>query len=539
MLSLIKIQNIALIPSVEINFGEKFNVRTGETGAGKSIIIGSLNFIFGDKLSVSAIRGGADFAKVTSVFNNCNIGENGSAFLGTENPTEIIITRVLRKDGRSEIRINDEIISIKALKEFASNLIDIHGQHDTEKLLSPKNHIDILDAFGHIDITAYRTQYNKLIALKTQLADFGDNDTERERLIDLYRYQTDEIERANLSATEETELEQKISVLRNSRKITDNMGESIGALNTADSEITHAIKKIGAIAGYDENLGELNGRLGALGGELTDIIISAKSYLENADFNDTDIDAVGERLENIKNLKRKYGKTVDEIFEFLSKTKAEYDRLIGATEKIAELKAEIEKQTAVVLQYGEKLSAVRKAQAETMQTELLRHICDLGMPNAQFVVGISTKQPQPNGTNEIEFYFSANLGESVKPLSKIISGGEMSRLMLCIKTIANLDKEKTLVFDEIDTGISGAMGIAVAKKLSQLSKHNQIIVVTHLAGISAMADTHFLIEKSVTDNKTVTAVMPLNQQQRIDEIARIVGGNSETAIAHAKSLLKM
>jgi DNA repair protein RecN (Recombination protein N) len=554
MLSLIKIQNIALIPSVEIVFGERFNVLTGETGAGKSIIIGSLNFIFGDKLSPTAIRSGAEFAKVTAVFYN-NVGEKRQ-HNNTQNEDEdkqrkhpqnevavgeTIITRTMWQSGRSEIRINDDIVTIRALREYASQLIDIHGQHDTEKLLLPRNHIEILDSYGKINLTEHKTEYkieyDKLKSLQRELSGFGDSDTERERLIDLYKYQIDEIERANLSAEQETELEQKIAVMRNAQKIKDNLGETLSGIVNADTGVAHAIKKLGAIIQYDNKLTGINERLISVGGELTDIIISAKEYLANADFDDSEIDAVGEQLEVIKNLKRKYGKTIAEIFEYLAKTKTEYERLVNATEKIAELKTEIEKQTAVVLECGQRLSGVRKSVAKKMETELLQHLGDLGMPNAQFVVNFNSHiDIGVNGIDEVEFYFSANLGETVKPLSKIISGGEMSRLMLCIKTIANLDKNKTLVFDEIDTGISGLMGTAVANKLSLLSRHSQIIVVTHLAAISAAADTHFLIEKSVTDNHTTTAVMPLNHEQRIMEIARIIGGG-ETALAHARALL--
>jgi DNA repair protein RecN (Recombination protein N) len=520
MLTLIKIQNIALIPSVEINFGGHFNVLTGETGAGKSIIIGSLNFIFGDKLSTTAIRGGADFARVTAVFD------------------DTIITRTLRADGRSEICVNDEIVTIKTLREVSSHLIDIHGQHDTEKLLSPKNHIDILDSYGRLDLTEYRAEYGGLKSLERELSGFGDNDAERERLIDLYKYQIEEIEKAAITEAEEDGLNEKITVMRNSQKITENLAESVRGMDAADRELSRAIKHVGAISAFDNKLGDIGGRLLSAEAEITDIIITAKEYLESADFDDGDIDAVTDRLEVIKNIKRKYGKTAEEVAAFCDKTRKEYDRLTGAAKKIAELKSLIEKQTAAAVSCGEKLSAVRRDAAKKLETELLTHLADLGMPNARFNVRFNDGGDlHPNGIDEVEFYFTANLGEEVKPLSKIISGGEMSRLMLCIKTIANTDVNKTLVFDEIDTGISGAMGVAVANKLESLSKNSQIIAVTHLASIAAAADTHFLIEKSVTDNKTTTAVMPLSSEQRVTEIARIVGGG-ETAIAHARALLR-
>jgi DNA repair protein RecN (Recombination protein N) len=522
VLSTLRIQNIALIPSVEINFGPAFNVLTGETGAGKSIIIGSLNFIFGDKLLPSAIRGGADFAKVTAVFH-------------TEHE-EIIIMRTLKADGRSEIRINDEPVTLKALRETASALIDIHGQHDTERLLLAKNHIEILDAFGKVNTSAYRTEYDRLQELKRQLASFGDSDEERERLIDLYKYQIDEIENVNISADEEEELNARIIVMRNAQKIAEGLSSAADELSNADAEVGHAIKHFNAVSGYDERLEPLAERLCSVQSETTDILISLREYIDNADYSDADFDKAEERLETIKNIKRKYGHTADEVDAFLVKTKREHERLTNAAETVAELKRQIEAQTQAVLNAGKELSAVRRSTADKMEADLSRHLGGLGMPDAKFAVKFIAGNILRNGTDAVEFYFSANVGEEVKPLSNIISGGEMSRLMLAVKTIVNTEKGKTIVFDEIDTGISGAMGAAVADKMRMLSQSSQIIAVTHLAAIAAAASTHFLIEKSVIDNKTITRVSPLNYNARIGEIARIVGGG-DTAVAHAKSLL--
>jgi DNA repair protein RecN (Recombination protein N) len=515
MLTLIKIQNIALIPSVEINFGEHFNVLTGETGAGKSIIIGSLNFIFGDKLSPSAIRSGAEFAKVTAVFYTK--GE------------EIIITRVLRKDGRSEVRINDDLVPLKTLKEVAGSLIDIHGQHDTERLLNAKYHCEILDKFGKVDDSEYKKEAGKLRELQRELSTYGGKEEERERLLDLYKYQINEIETANLTETEEDELNARLVIMRNTQKITENLTETVQGINSADKETSHAVTKLRNIAAYDEKLNVFMQRLAEVQGEIADIFVGIKEYLDEINFNDEDITAADDRCEVIKNIKRKYGKTVGEVLDFLTKTRAEYNRLVNANEKIAELKEKIGEQTAVLEDAAERLFVVRKNTAEKLEKELLKHLADLGMPCAKFIV-------QFNEDKMPEFYFSANVGEDVKPLNKVISGGEMSRLMLAVKTIANTSGSKTLVFDEIDAGISGQMGNAVANKLKLLSAASQIIVVTHLASIAAKADTHFLIEKSVTNNKTSTFVEPLQNDKRILEIARIIGGGT-TAVAHAKALI--
>lgn len=518
MLSTLRIQNMALIPAVEINFGEHFNVLTGETGAGKSIIIGSLNFIFGDKLSTNVIRSGADFARVTAVFD------------------DTIITRTLKADGKSEIRVNDEPMTLKGLREVASTLIDIHGQHDTEKLLTPKNHLAILDGFAQLDLTAYQQEFNKLQDLKHQLASFGDNESERERLLDLYSYQIKEIEQANLTPNEEEELNAKAVILRNAEKLSEGLSEIVNHLDTADVEIGRGSKKLLSLVPYDAKLGELSSRLGSAAAEVGDILLEVRDYLDNAAFSQDNLEEIYDRLEVLKNLKRKYGNTLTEVTDFLEKTRAEYQRLLNAGDAIQKLNTQIAAQTTVVQSAAAALTAKRQAAATELQTKLATHLADLGMANAQFMVQFTAVTPKANGADDVEFFFSANLGETLRPLAQIISGGEMSRLMLAIKTVANTERGKTLVFDEIDTGISGNMGVALAGKLKALSATSQIIVVTHLAPLAAAADRHFLIEKNVTQNKTITNVYPLDQAARVGEIARIIGGG-DTALAHAAALL--
>lgn len=519
MLTTLRIQNMALIPAVEINFGDGFNVLTGETGAGKSIIIGSLNFIFGDKLSTTAIRHGADFAKVTAVFD------------------ETIITRILHANGRSEIRINDEPVTLKGLREVAATLIDLHGQHDTEKLLQPKNHLPILDRFGQIDLTAYQAAYGELQTLQHELNSYGDNPAERERLMDLYQYQIREIEQANLTEDEEDNLQNQAVVLRNAEKLTQGLTEVLDNLQAADTALGHADKRLAGLGQFDSRLQELGARLTSASAEVTDILLEVRDYLDNADFNETTLESVYDRLDVIKNLKRKYGATIPDIFAFLAKTQAEYQRLLHAGDEIARLEAVLTKQQAVVQAQAALVTQARQAAAARLQTQLLTHLADLGMPHAQFVVRFTPTNPGRSGADMVEFDFSANLGEDLRPLAQIISGGEMSRLMLAIKTVANTEPGKTLIFDEIDTGISGNMGNAVAAKLVTLSGQNQIIVVTHLAAIAAAAEHHFLIQKNVLAQATISNVYPLDADGRLQEVARIIGGGP-TALAHAAALLR-
>lgn len=518
MLNTLRIQNLALIPAVEINFGENFNVLTGETGAGKSIIIGSLNFIFGEKLSVNAIRHGADFARVTAVFD------------------ETIIVRTLHANGKSEIRVNDEPMTIKGLREVASSLIDIHGQHDTEKLLDAKNHLSILDAFAKTDLTAYQAAYHQLQTLQQELATYGDNPEERARLLDLYQYQINEIERANLSADEEDTLNQRALVLRNAEKMAEGLQQAVDNLTDADGALGISQKKLFGIQQYDDKLQTLAERLGGANSEIGDILLDLRDYLDSMDFSADALESVYDRLDEIKNLKRKYGATVNDVLAYLEKTQNEYNRLLQAGDTIHKLEEQIKAQTAVVTELAHNVTAQRQAAGRELAVRLIEQLKDLGMEQTRFEVQFSAVAPKSNGADAVEFLFSANVGQPLRPLAQIISGGEMSRLMLAVKTVANPEPHKTLVFDEIDTGISGKMGVALASKLKALSRQSQIIVVTHLASVAAVADTHFLIQKNVDAEQTVTNVYPLNEIDREKEIARIIGGGA-TALAHARALL--
>lgn len=518
MLNTLRIQNMALIPAVEINFGSSFNVLTGETGAGKSIIIGSLNFIFGDKLSVNAIRHGADFARVTAVFD------------------DTIIVRTLHANGKSEIRVNDEPMTLKGLREVASHLIDIHGQHDTEKLLDAKNHLHILDAFAQTDLTAYQKAYQELQALRNELSTYGDNPEERARLLDLYQYQINEIERAHLSVDEEEQLNQRAVVLRNAEKLAEGLQQVVDNLTDADGSLGVAQKRLLGIQQYDNKLQVLADRLAGANSEISDIFMDLRDYADNTDFSADALESVFDRLDEIKNLKRKYGATVADILAFYEKAQAEYNRLLQAGDTIDKLQAQIDAQSQVVTELASVVTMQRQAAARELSERLIKQLKDLGMEQTQFEVQFSAVAPKQNGADAVEFLFSANVGQPVRPLAQIISGGEMSRLMLAVKTVANPTPQKTLVFDEIDTGISGKMGVALAEKLGALSHRSQIIVVTHLASVAAMADTHFLIQKDVSAEQTVTNVYPLDKTARENEIARIIGGG-ETALAHARALL--
>ena len=557
MLSSLRIQNIALIPQVEIEFDRAFNVLTGETGAGKSIIIGSFNFILGDKLKPSVIRSGEKFARVDAVFS---VGEavaeqiveltgieieterNGDIENGAENGM-VILTRTLKTDGKSECRINGNVVTVAMLKDVASNLIHIHGQHEHETLLKPKNHIDIVDGFGGVEVakvkSEYIVQYEKLLKLRGELKSFGGSDEERDRLVDIYKYQIREIESANLRENEDEELQEFKQRMINFEKI-------YGALNSAldgfrGLNYREIVSAIGLVSKLDSAVDDIHQRARGIQYEIDDIESNIQSYIDGLEYDEEKFKIADARLDEIKVLKRKHGGTVSQVLAFLEKTKAELEHLTRSAEDIENIKRSIEEQERTVIEYGERLTEARKRAAGKFSVAIVGQLKDLGMPACKLEVRFGEIKPSSNGCDDVEFLFSANAGESVKPLASIISGGEMSRFMLALKTvIAGLRSVDTLVFDEIDTGVGGNMGTKIAEKIQILSRSTQVICVTHLSQIAAMADSHFLIHKTEADGKTTTGISKLTSPQQIDELARMVGAvaGDVTAREHALAVKK-
>ena len=545
MLQSLKIQNIALIPQVEIEFGGKFNVLTGETGAGKSIIVGSFQFILGEKLKSTVIRGGETFAKVDAVFNVAGSELEPIAHLtGIEfRDNTVILTRILKSDGRSECRINGDVVTVAVLKEAAANLINIHGQHDTEVLLRPKNHIDILDAFGGEPVRSARALYieefEKLRGLHAGLKKFGGTDAERDRMIDMYSFQIREIENANLRDGEDEELANFKTRMMSFEKINENLGTAVGVLGAL--EFGKVVSALAAAAKLDTKIEKLLESARSIQYELSDAKDGIANYLDGLEYDEEKFRTADARLDEIKVLKRKYGTTIPEIFAFLADTRASLDFLTRSVEDIEKTKTQIAAQDSAVRAAGVRLTTARRASADKFCAEMVRGLAELGMEHARVEVAFRGVEPGTNGADEIEFLFSANTGETLRPLANIISGGEMSRFMLALKSVtARIGNVATLVFDEIDTGIGGAMGARIAEKIQTLSKFHQSIVVTHLPQIAAMADTHFLIEKAETAGKTITGIKKLGEQNQISELARMVGSadGNQSARAHAESLKK-
>jgi DNA repair protein RecN (Recombination protein N) len=450
------------------------------------------------------------------------------------------------------------------MKEAAANLIHIHGQHEHEVLLKTKNHLGILDSYGvtlgrkakdekpktnEPDITSvkagYNAEYEKLQSLKSGLRSFGGSDAERDRLIDMYGYQIKEIEDAALREGEDEELAEFKRRMQNFEKINSHLGTAVAAFGAEESGVLDAFKRavaaISAVSTLDTKIEHMLERAKSIQYDLDDIADTVRGYLEGLEYDEEKFRAADARLDAIKVLKRKYGATVPQIFTFLAETRAELARLTRSADEIDALKKQITAQTAVVAEAAARLTAARNAAGACLVQDLAAQLKDLGMPAARIEVASHPAEPGPSGADEVEFLFSANAGEPVKQLAQIISGGEMSRFMLALKTVtARAGGTPTLVFDEIDTGVGGTMGLAIAAKLAALSVHTQIIAVTHLPQIAAMADTHFLINKRESGGKTITEITELERGAQIEELARMVGSaaTGESAAGHARELKK-
>ena len=527
MLKSIQVKNVALVDELEIEFGEGLNVLTGETGAGKSIIIGSFNFILSARLDKSAIRQGASFARVDAVFVPLGTERNKiQAICGIDiNDDTVILSRTIKPDGKGEARINGTVVTTDVLRACGSVLVNIHGQHETEVLLKQKNHVTILDNFGGQRVINVRSDYfnevDELKRLEKSLSAFGGDDFERKRLIDMYTFQIKDIENAKLRVGEDDELGEKRVCMQNFEKLSLGL-KSVSGLFEGDDGICNALRQtisvLGGIASIDNKVEKFYETAKTLKIDMDDLSGDVSDYFENMEFDEDEFKRVDERLDEIKVLKRKYGSTIQDVLNFLDDVRSSLDLITQSEEEIERINIKIKNQTAVVEKLAEELVTVRRTVAGEMQQKIVEELKDLGMPSSKFVV-------TDIGVNDVTFLFSANAGVEPRPLVHIISGGEMSRFMLALKTVtANIEAVGTLVFDEIDTGISGTMGHKIAEKFQKICRFHQVIAVTHLAQIAAVASNHYLISKSEMNNKTQTRVHKLSEKARQDELTRMVGG---------------
>ncbi len=538
MVTTLHIKNVGIIDDLSIDLNNGFNVLTGETGAGKTLIIGSLAILAGGRFSKEMIRNGEEFSYVEANFYcpNNEVAVDGN----------IIVSREIHLNGRNSCKINGRLITVNELKEFMSKIIDIHGQHDSQLILNPMQHIIYLDKFIGKELNESVCEYIKKLEeynkLKQELKNTYGEDQEKERRLDLLRYQYNEIEQAKLKQNEEEELQNKHKMMQNAEKLKDNLFEIDTNLNeNAIIAISNSIRSLEKIQDCGKEYSE---KLSILKNSYYDIQELARdlSYMrEEVDFDENERNQIENRLDLIFSLKRKYGNTITEILEFRNKIENEINKIENLDEYHNKIKIQIKNLEQELFKIANQMSNVRTKYAETLSKKINQELKDLEMPNAKFEIKINkTERFCENGIDEVEFMICTNIGEGLKPLTKIASGGEMARIMLAIKNVlADVDEVSTLVFDEIDTGISGKASKAVAEKMKSIAELHQVICITHLPSIAARGDYNYYISKQTKENKTYTSIKLLNEDETIEEIARISSGEvTEIAKAHAKELRK-
>ena len=562
MLLELNIENFVLIENVNINFAEGFNVLSGETGAGKSIVIDAIGLALGGKSSKNYVRTGKDRAIIQLVFTFKRedirnlLNEYG---INCEDNI-IILNREVFDTGKSISRINGRIVQLSFAKKVAKLLIDIHGQHEHQSLLDVDNHIHMLDLFGSEillrNLESVSKKYSELKEIERKLNSLNQNDKERERRIDLMKFQIEEIDSCNLKVEEDKNLSKQFDLLKNSESIFtivnnshNKISTSLGNEETVLGTLSSILVEFERISNFDKEILNFNKELQDIFYRLQDIATDMRRYSENITFDSELLVEIEKRLDTINNLKRKYGNTIEEILEYRAKLCKELEELEDSANTINFLNERFKICKEEYLELSNKLSIQRKKIAKKFKSRMMKELKDLNFEKAEFEVSITPTLDRNNdwiltkyGIDKIEFLISANPGEPLKSLSKVASGGEISRIMLAMKVIlAKIDNISTLIFDEIDTGISGETANIVGEKIALISRNHQTICITHLPQIAVMADNHLFIEKVVSENKTNTLIKRLDTIERINEISRLIGGNKITdlTLKHAKELLNI
>lgn len=553
MLLNLHVKNLALIEEVDVDFEKGLIVLTGETGAGKSLILGSVNIALGNKASKDMIRKGTDYSLVELSFS---VSENCAKQLKKydiymEEDNIVTVTRKI-SEGRSISKINGETVNIKTLKNVMSLLIDIHGQHDHQSLLYTKNHLDILDKFAKDSILELKEQikeeYSKYTKLIKKLEEFNIDEGQKAREIEFAEYEVNEIESANLKPEEDIQVEEEFKKLSNSKEIVSALSEIYNALSYETAGglgdiINKAVMDINSIKGMDEKISQFQTELYDIDNLCRELTSQIYDYNSGMDFNPEYVREVEERLDVINHLKLKYGNNIEEILRYKEEKEEYLEKLNNMTDEMESVKNQISELEGTLNNLCTKLSEQRKKAAKELEVLVKQALVDLNFIAVEFEIQITRKESiGENGFDNVEFMISTNPGESVKSLVKVASGGELSRIMLAIKSIlATEDDIDTLIFDEIDTGISGQTAMKVAEKMAKISRNHQVICISHLSQIAAMADSHYLIKKTADENSTTTSIKKLTRQQSIEELVRINGGSgiTEAGLIHATEMKDM
>lgn len=551
MLSNLKIENIAIIEYASIDFYSNFNCMTGETGAGKSIIIDSINAILGEKTSRELIRTGESKATVSAFFTD--ISQRTKSILAdmgieSEEDCSLLISRTMTKDGRNVCKVNGTNVTVSMLKKIGLSLINIHGQSDNQELMSPELHYTFIDAVADNSelFGEYTQNYSEYLDIRSEINRLTVDDARKARQIDLLSYQIDELEKADLRVGEREELLSKRKIINNSQKLASALGEAYSAIaggddyNGASSMLFDAARALSAVAEFLPEVSEMAESVNDIAYTVDSYMSDISSLAEDMTFDERELADIEERLDVIYRLSKKYGETEEEMLIFLDKAKEELHNITYSDQLLEELNKKLAECKKRTQDSAEKLSESRRNAAVIFSEKIQNELSFLDMPETKFSVDFNDIPFSETGIDNVEFLISANRGEEPKPLAKIASGGELSRIMLAIKSVlADKDDTDTLIFDEIDAGVSGRAAGKIALKLDHVSKHRQVICITHLPSIAAYADNHALISKAVRGDKTYTSVTKLDYDGRVAEIARIIGGNERDKIhlESAKQLL--
>ena len=548
MLEMLHIENIAIIERSEIAFTRGFNALTGETGAGKSIVIDSMSAVLGQRTSRDLIRTGADKAFVSAWFSHVPASLCEDLGITPDEDGNLMLQREIHADGKNVCRVGSRPVTVSQLRQLGSRLVNIHGQHDGQQLLDEEQHLTYLDRYGRVEnaFSVYTDKYNTLTDVRRQMAALQMDEAEKARRMDTLQYQIAELERAKLKEGEEEVLESRRNLLRNGEKFISAVSGCDYCLSGSDDSdgvlalLRRAQEAISTVRNLDETFAALYERLQEAYSEVYDIADTVSDQRANFDFSPNELDEVEGRLDLLYRLKKKYGATVEDMLAYLDKCRTELDNICYAGDTLERLKKEESKAEKAVMEAARALSEERKTAATALETLVLEELRQLDMAKIRFCVEFTDHAPDATGMDGVRFLMSANLGEELKPINKIASGGELARIMLALKNVlSEQDMVATLVFDEVDTGVSGRAAQKVAEKMARIAGSKQVLCVTHLPQLAAMADTHFSVEKGEREGRTYTNVEELPRQRRREELARLTGGAhvSDTMLQGAEELL--
>lgn len=554
MLLELSIKDFAIIEKLDVSFNQGMTVLTGETGAGKSIIIDAVGLLAGGRGSVDFVRTGTDKAVLQGVFDIAKIENTKMALesLGIDATNDLVITRELFKTGRSVCRVNGTIVNLNSLKLVGQTLIDIHGQNEHQELMDSERHLNLLDQYDEKKVGAvrarYQTAFSEYSKLNHQLNKSRQNEHEWNQRVDMLQFQVDEIKSANLIQNEDDELEKRRDQLANFQTISDALSTSFQVLE-GDDEVS-AIDQIGSvmqelqgIADYDDEYQQMADEVQNAYYALEDVTNRVRSSVDSLEWNSSELDEVEQRLEVIRQLKKKYGNSIEEILRYLNKIEEELNDMTGSGKDLNDLATEVERRYQDVKKFGKELTNVRQEMAINLEQAIREQLAGLYMEKTQFKVSFTPKaSPDAEGFDEVEFLIQPNPGEELKPLAKIASGGELSRIMLALKTIfARNEGVTSIVFDEVDTGVSGRVAQAIADKIHEISIHSQVLCISHLPQVAARADHQLHVVKKINHGRTMTSLTVLDNEGRVNEIAKMLAGVNitELSLEHARELLKM